>query len=545
MILSIVVSILVLPDDLFTDDYSTVVFDRNESLLGAKLANDDQWRFRPSDSIPHRFKTAILAFEDKYFYSHPGINPISIASALIDNIKAGKIVRGGSTISMQVLRMSRKGKARTIIQKLIESFLTIGLEASYSKDSILNLYCSNAPFGGNIVGLNAASWRYFGHPDHELSWAEAATLAVLPNSPSMIHPGRNRDDLKDKRNKLLLNLLTLYNIDSTQYQLALLEDIPDKPLALPYIAPHLVEYFSKVKHGKIINTTIDYDLQLRINQIAEYHAEILLQNGINNAGIIVVSPQNKEVLAYIGNTGYSSKLEIHGQYNDMIRAVRSTGSILKPFLYAAMQSEGIILPNSLVRDIPSYFNDYHPENYNKEFQGAVPASKALSLSLNVPAVYMLQEYGTQRFLNLLRKLGFTSFNNSPDHYGLSLILGGGEASLFELVNAYTGMAATLLSYNNNYAEYPSNAYGQLKIEVSKDKKFDSENQYSSKPLSASSIWLTYEALKQVIRPSGHQQKLHGKQEQATDIKMPGQLELLLIMLLAFGQEMQMVKEEAG
>ena len=500
LLITIVTSILILPNDLFTDDYSTVVFDRNSRLLGAKLANDGQWRFQPSDSIPKRFKTAILAFEDKYFYSHPGMNPISIADALIDNIKAGKIVRGGSTISMQVLRMSRKGKERTIFQKLIESFLTIGLEACYSKDSILNLYCSNAPFGGNIVGLNAASWRYFGHADHELSWAEAATLAVLPNSPSIIHPGKNRDDLKYKRNKLLLNLLTLNHIDSTQYQLALLEDIPGKPTALPYIAPHLVEYFSKLKHGEIINTTIDYELQLRVKQITEYHSETLLQNRINNAGVLVVSPQNKEILAYIGNISSSSKLEIHGQYNDMIRATRSTGSILKPLLYATMQDEGIILPNSLVRDIPSYFNDYHPENYNNEFQGAVPASKALSQSLNVPAVYMLQEYGTQRFLNLLKNLGFTSFNSSPDHYGLSLILGGGEASLYELVNAYSGMAATLLSYDKNYGEYPRNAYSKLKIELNKDKEIDSENKHTNKPLTASSIWITYEALKKVSRP---------------------------------------------
>ena len=500
MIFTIIVSMLVLPNELFTSDYSTVVFDRNDRLLGAKLADDGPWRFKPSDSVPRRFKTAILAFEDKYFYSHPGINPISIVAALIDNIKAGKVVRGGSTISMQVLRMSRKGKARTILQKLIESYLTIGLEARYSKDSILNIYCSNAPFGGNIVGLNAASWRYFGHADHELSWAEAATLAVLPNSPSMIHPGRNRDELKEKRNKLLLRLFTLNNIDSTQYQLALLEDIPEKPLALPYIAPHLVEYFSKVVHGKIIRTTIDYELQLNVTQIIGHHTEALLQNGINNAAVLVVSPLNKEVLAYIGNISSGSEFMVRGQYNDMIKANRSTGSILKPLLYAAMQGEGIILPNSLVRDIPSYFNDYHPENYNNEFQGAVPASKALSQSLNVPAVYMLQEYGIPRFLNLLKKLGFSSFNNSPDHYGLSLILGGGEASLFELVNTYAGMAATLLSYDKNYGEYPANAYSKLKLILNDEQNTHIGQQSLNIPLTASSIWLTFEALKKVSRP---------------------------------------------
>ncbi len=379
-------SVFLLPDKLFTDDYSTLVLDRNDRLLGAKLANDEQWRFQNTDSIPYRFKVAILAFEDRYFYQHLGINPISIIIALADNIKAGKIVRGGSTISMQVMRLSRKGKVRNIKQKLIESYLTIGLEVKYSKDEILDIYCSNAPFGGNIVGLSAASWRYFGHPDHELSWAEAATLAVLPNSPSIIHMGRNRDKLKFKRDKLLLKLLSLGSIDSTQYELALLEDIPEKVKPLPYIAPHLVEYLSIENNGKTIKTTIDYELQLRIKQVVDYHAEILLQNGINNTAALVVNPENSEVLAYIGNFLSTKKLKIKDQFNDMVRANRSSGSILKPFLYAAMNDEGLILPNSLVRDIPSYFNDYHPQNYNNEFQGAVPAAKALSQSLNVPAV---------------------------------------------------------------------------------------------------------------------------------------------------------------
>jgi len=497
IILLTISSVFFLPDKLFTDDYSTLVLDRNDRLLGAKLANDEQWRFRNTDSIPHRFKVAILAFEDRYFYQHLGINPISIIIALADNIKAGKIVRGGSTISMQVMRLSRKGKVRNIKQKLIESYLTIGLEVKYSKDEILDIYCSNAPFGGNIVGLSAASWRYFGHPDHELSWAEAATLAVLPNAPSIIHMGRNRDKLKFKRDKLLLKLLTLGSIDSTQYELALLEDIPEKVKPLPYIAPHLVEYLSIENNGKTIKTTIDYELQLSIKQVVDYHAEILLQNGINNTAALVVNPENSEVLAYIGNFLSTKKLKIKDQFNDMVRANRSSGSILKPFLYAAMNDEGLILPNSLVRDIPSYFNDYHPQNYNNEFQGAVPASKALSQSLNVPAVYMLQEYGTAKFLKLLRKLGFSSLKKSSSHYGLSLILGGGEVSLFELVGAYSGMASTLLSYDKNYGRYPVNAYKKLKI------SFDDSSYYKiavNKPLAASSIWLTYESLKKVSRP---------------------------------------------
>ncbi len=496
----LILSVLFLPSKLFKDDYSTVVLDRNGILLGAKISSDEQWRFKSNGNVPEKFKSSILAYEDQYFYKHPGINPISIFTALKDNIEAGRIVRGASTISMQVIRLSRNGKQRTLFQKIIESFLTIGLELSYSKDSILNIYCSNAPMGGNIVGLNAASWRYFGHAQHELSWAEAATLAVLPNSPSLIHPGRNRELLRSKRDGLLSKLLSLNKLDSMQYQLALLEKLPLRPKSLPTIAPHLIEYFANNYKGEIIVSTIDYQIQENTVQIVSDHASSLLKNGINNAGVLVVRPLDKEILAYVGNIHSTDNYHIKNQYNDMVIAKRSTGSILKPFLYASMIDEGLILPMSLVRDIPSYFNNYHPINYNNEFYGAVPASTALSQSLNVPAVYMLQKYGTAKFLRKLQKLGFTSFNRSSANYGLTLILGGGESSLLQLVNAYAGMASTLISYDNNYEEYPANAYGKLKFTIDPNENII-EQRVDKPPLSAASIWLTYNALHNVKRPS--------------------------------------------
>lgn len=497
LVVSLAMSVLLLPGSLFPDNYSTVVFSRGGELLGAKLANDAQWRFLPSDSVSRKFKTAIIAFEDQYFYAHPGINPVSVFNAIIDNIKAGKIKRGASTITMQIMRLSGEAKARTLKQKLLEGFFAFGLEARYSKDEILNLYCSNAPFGGNIVGVRAASWRYFGHPEHELSWAEAAVLAVLPNSPSLIHPGRNRDKLTAKRNRLLKKLLALGNIDSTQYQLAVLEVIPEKVKSIPSLIPHLMEYLAKTNRGELINTTIDYNLQLNVNQIASAHADNMLSNGINNVAVIVTEPARGEVLAYLGNNVSNHKHIIRDKYNDMVMAKRSSGSILKPFLYAAMNDAGLILPNSLVRDIPSYFNGYHPQNYTNEFQGAVTASLALSKSLNVPAVYMLQKYGVARFLRLLNKLGFSSFTRSPSNYGLSLILGGGELSLFELVNAYSGMAQTLIAYDRDYGDYPVNAYHGLKLILNNESK---DQLTDNKALSAASIWLTYKALKNVNRP---------------------------------------------
>ncbi len=488
-------SVILLPDDLFPQKFSTAVFDRNGILLGARLAPDEQWRFPSDGKVPDKYEKALLTYEDQHFYHHPGINVVSIFNSMIDNIQAGEIIRGGSTLSMQVVRMSRQRKGRSFVQKFVEMFLTLGLEARYSKSEILDLYASNAPMGGNVIGLKAASWRYFGHADHQLSWAEAATLAVLPNAPGLIHPGYNHDKLLEKRNMLLKALMEDGTIDTVQYRLALIEKIPGEPLPLPSVASHFVEYISRKFPGKETYTTIDYHLQCNIVEIAKWHTVRLNEKGVGNAAVLVADPANNEVLAYLGNLPDSEITSISGFYNDMVTSVRSTGSILKPFLYAAMNKDGLILPNSLVPDIPSYFDDYHPHNYNEDYQGAIPASMALSRSLNVPAVYMLQRYGISRFLELLKRMGFTSFTKSSAHYGLTLILGGGEVSLFELTGAYSGMAGTLLSYENGSSF--QNCFTGLRCV--RDEERDSD--FSDPPLNPGAIWLTYEALNKVKRPA--------------------------------------------
>jgi len=497
VVIIMLVGIIILPRPLFRDGYSTVVFDRNGKLLGAKVAPDEQWRFEFDTLLPQKFEKAILTYEDKYFYSHPGINIFSIFTAMKDNIEAGKIVRGGSTISMQLIRISRKGKARTYFEKIIESIMAVGLELTHSKKEILSLYSANAPFGGNVVGLNAASWRYFKRPAKDLTWAESATLAVLPNAPALIHPGRNRNTLKEKRNSLLEDLFNENIIDSTEYKLALLETIPEKVSPMEMIAPHFFEFVNKKYQGKITYSTIDIEKQRLLNSIMNQHAYELNDFGVENAAALIVDTKTKQILAYAGNL-ISGKVEIEDSFNDMVLANRSTGSIMKPFLYAAMLEGGEILPNSLVRDIPSYFDNYFPQNYTNEFDGAVPASVALSRSLNVPAVYMLQQYGIGRFLQFVEILGLTSFNKSADFYGLSLILGGGEASLFELVGAYAGMAKIVVDYDKNYGKYPESPYKTLNYVIGKSEE---KNSFSdNKILHASSIWLTYEALKKVTRP---------------------------------------------
>ncbi len=432
-----------LPGKLFDEPTSTVVFDREGRLLGARVADDDQWRFQELDKLPTKYQTCLIQFEDRQFFRHPGVNPLSLARAVRQNIKAGKIVSGGSTISMQVIRLSRKNKPRTIWQKGIEILLALRLEIRYSKESILALYGSNAPYGGNVVGLDAASWRYFGYPADNLSWAESATLAVLPNAPALIHPGRNRKALKEKRNRLLKHLLEIKVIDSLSYELACEEPLPDEPLRLPNLAPHLTDRMMIEKKGQSINTHIDGSLQIRASEILEQHHQRLSGNKIHNAATLIMEVETGKILAYIGNTRADS-LESHANAVDIIRSTRSSGSILKPFLYASMLEAGEILPTSLIPDIPTTIHDFSPKNFQKIYDGVVPAKEALIRSLNVPAVRMLNSFGLDRFYDILKNLGIRSLKFPADHYGLSLILGGAEVSLWDLCHVYAGLGQALI-----------------------------------------------------------------------------------------------------
>ena len=361
-----------LPKHLFKDPTATVITSNKNELLGAIIADDGQWRFPENDSVPDKFKTCIIAFEDEYFYNHPGFNPISIFKALKENIDSGEIKRGGSTITQQVIRLSRKGKQRTYWEKFKEIILATRLEFRHKKDEILALYASHAPFGGNVVGLDAASWRYFNRNSEDLSWAESATLAVLPNAPSLIYPGKNQLQLLNKRNRLLKKLLDNQTIDSLTYRLSISEGLPQKPYPLPQIAPHLLQTIAKTDKGQRIKTSVNKRLQQQTNTIVFNHYNTLKQNEIYNISVLILDVKTRKVLTYIGNAPTDKN---HQNSVDIINKPRSTGSILKPFLYAAMLDAGDILPNTLVADVPTQFGDYSPENFNKEFDGAVPAKQ--------------------------------------------------------------------------------------------------------------------------------------------------------------------------
>ncbi|MEC3966492.1 penicillin-binding protein 1C [Flagellimonas halotolerans] len=486
-----------LPKNLFKDPTSTVVDSSEGSLIGARIADDGQWRFPQMDAVPERFKQSILLFEDEYFYSHPGFNPISIIKAIGHNLTK-ETRRGGSTITQQVIRLSRKNQSRTYWEKLIEVFMATRLELRHSKEEILKRYASHTPYGGNVVGLETAAWRYFGIPAHELSWGQSAALAVLPNAPALIFPGRNEQTFLDKRNRLLKKLWNKEIIDKTTYVLALAEPLPQKPMPLPDIAPHLTERIRNEHPGERITTSVQRPLQQRLNLLAERHYQQLQSNEIHNLAILVLDVETRKVLGYVGN---SPSAEEHSNYVDIITKKRSTGSTLKPFLFASLLDEGALLPNSLVEDVPTVINGYNPQNFNLKHVGTVPASKALSRSLNVPAVRLLREYGLQKFYNKLQKIEMESLDKPASHYGLSLILGGAESSLWEVTSTYASMASSLNYFLTHSSTYRNQEFTEASYLQNGTKDFG-EEQFDPLAFGAGAIYSTFQSMYEVNRPEG-------------------------------------------
>lgn len=496
----------ILPEELFHEPYSTVLEDDKGELLSAAIASDGQWRFPEVNAVPQKFSTALVLFEDKRFRNHPGVDILSLSRSIKQNILQGKVVSGGSTISMQVIRLSRRGKPRNLFQKLVEIVLATRLELRYTKDEILSMYASHAPFGGNVVGLEAACWRYFGRDPNELSWGEASLLAVLPNAPSLIHPGKNRDRLKAKRDLLLDKLRRAGKIDAFTCSLSKEEPIPEKPQSLPHNARHLLARAANEGHaGQKIKSTITSLLQLRVQQIINDHHQRLKGNQIFNAAALVVEVRTGNIIAYVGNTDVKEK----GRYSeavDVIMARRSTGSILKPFLFAAMLDAGKILPHTLLPDVPTVINGFSPKNFSKDYDGAVSADKALIRSLNIPAVHMLRNYRYEKFHSLLSNMGMTTLSYPPDHYGLSLILGGAEGTLWDITGMYASMARTLTNYfsrpgKNRYDRKDFHALNYFNGSNNEQEQIQSlPSLEESSWLSAASIYQTFDALKEVYRP---------------------------------------------
>lgn len=327
--------------------------------------------------------------------THSGVDPLAVGRALWLNVRSGSVVSGGSTLTMQVIRLSRDNPPRTIPEKILEMLLAIRLEQSYTKWEILNMYVDHAPFGGNIVGIQAASLKYFNRQPDELSWAEAALLAVLPNAPALMYPGKNMAGLKGKRDALLRELYEQGYFEQGDLEMAMAEPLPEQVYSPECIAPHLLARAYGQRRGKISQTFIDSRLQEQVNGIVRRHIDVLKHNHIYNAAVLVAHIPTGQVRAYVGNG--PKVRDDGGNQVDIITSNRSSGSILKPALYALMQQSGYILPGTIVSDVPSRFGGYVPSNFNKDFQGIVPADRALSMSLNIPFVRLLREYGVEHF----------------------------------------------------------------------------------------------------------------------------------------------------
>ncbi len=476
-----------LPAQLFNDPTSTVLLDEHQNLLGAKIADDGQWRFSESDSIPSKFETCIVEFEDKNFHSHIGISLKGVGRAIIQNFKNKKVVSGGSTITMQLARIMRKNPPRTYGEKIHEMILATRIETRYSKEEILRMYASHAPFGNNVVGLEAASWRYFGRSSDKLSWSESATLAVLPNAPGLIYPGKNHTSLMNKRNRLLRKLYDQHVINKTTFFLAISEPLPNKPLPLPRLAPHLLTQLMKEgQKGKTIVTTIQKRLQENTASLLQSHSYAMQDNMIYNGAVMITSVKTGEILAYVGNT--SSDNSENGNDVNCIKAARSTGSILKPLLYAKSMEDGLLTPTMLLQDVPSQFGGFSPKNFAGNYEGALSANTALSRSLNIPMVHLLNNYGLSKFHRELKNYGLSTLNKPANHYGLSLILGGAEATLYDLSKVYTQMAQEL-------------EFGKsIPIDVMAERSLESYEVESPLKTDKACIYSTFEAMTEVNRP---------------------------------------------
>lgn len=417
----------------FESRFAHILYAENK-ILSAQVSEDQQWRIQCEGDLPEKLATTLKLFEDQYFDYHFGINPVSILKAIRDNRKAGRTVRGGSTITMQLARIHEGNRPRTYKQKIKEMCLALAIELKYSKKEILYLYAQHAPYGGNTVGYCSAARRYYDKQATELSWTESATLSVLPNAPSKIYPGKAQQELIRKRNFLLRKLLSNAYIDSITYRLSVMEDLPTQSHHFESMASHLLQKAKQDSPDDFNHhTTLDHTLQQNTKRILQqYRDQYAAGAGVDNICAIILR-NDGSIASYVANVTCDHDC---GADVDILRSPRSPGSTLKPFLYGVAIDAGLISPSSLLEDIPVFYNGYTPSNFDKKHRGIITAASALTQSLNIPAVDLLRAYGTHPFLSDLKDMGFTTMKKEADHYGLTMILGGGEVTPVELATTY-------------------------------------------------------------------------------------------------------------
>ncbi|MBR0038634.1 MAG: penicillin-binding protein 1C [Lachnospiraceae bacterium] len=459
--------------------YSTSLLDANGKLMDVFLTKDEQWHLKVEGEVSDNLKEAVITYEDKNFNTHHGVDFLAIGRAFKNNL-LGRKRSGASTITMQVAKLALP-KKRTYFNKFLEIIHAFKIETKLDKDTILKLYLNNAPYGGNIVGYGTAARMYFQKDPSNLSWAECTLLAVLPNSPGAMNVEKNHERLLSKRNYLLDKLYAKGKITEDQLSLAKSEPLPDERYSFERVAPHLARRLYNTKTDKVIKTTIDYDLQKRMQEIVKSYVGYTHSEGITNAAMLIVENKTRNVKAYVGSQDFMD-MENEGQVDGVI-AKRSPGSILKPFLYALSIDEGIIAPESLVQDVPMFFANFNPQNANKKYTGMIEARQALISSLNIPFVHLLDQYGVYNFYYFLKDmLGFEEDN--PDRYGLSLILGTKEFSVEDIAKLYSGLANFGDLTELNYVKSDDDA-----INVKRKTMFTKGASY-----------LTLDTLKELVRP---------------------------------------------
>ncbi|WP_050587824.1 peptidoglycan glycosyltransferase PbpC [Pseudomonas canadensis] len=439
--LLLVVALLWLADRIWPlplpkDDLARVVLAEDGTPLWRFADANGVWRYpvQTSEVSPY-YLDALLTYEDRWFYQHPGVNPLALARATWQNLTGTRVVSGGSTLSMQVARLLDP-HSRTFHGKLRQLWRTVQLEWHLSKAEILNLYLNRAPFGGTLQGVAAASWAYLGKSPAQLTHAEAALLAVLPQAPSRLRPDRHPQRAQEARDKVLRRLAEFQVWPQSAVDEALEEPLLLAPRLEPSLAPLLARRLNRPDSPPLIRTTLDATLQRRLEDLLLGWRARLPEH--TSAAILVVEEESMAVRAYLGSVDINDAKRFG--HVDMISALRSPGSTLKPFLYGMALDDGLIHSESLLQDVPRRYGDYRPGNFSMGFTGAVPASTALSSSLNLPAVQLLEAYGPKRFAAEMRIGGVPLALPALAEPNLALILGGAGSRLEDLVSGYSAFA---------------------------------------------------------------------------------------------------------
>lgn len=419
--------------------YSTLITDKKGEILHAFLSTDEKWRmYVELKEITPTLRKAILAKEDKYFKYHFGVNPIAIFRAAFNNITKNRRTSGASTITMQVVRMLNPDE-RTYWNKISEILRAIQLEIFYSKDEILQMYLNLVPYGSNIEGIKSASYLYFQKSPDRLSLAEVTTLAIIPNRPTSLRLGTKNPLIVEERNKWLKRFQQAKVFDSQLVNDALREPLTVFRHEAPKDAPHLSLRLKKqFADEAIIHSSVSKATQSKVEQMVANYVNRTRAMNINNAAVLVINNETMQVEAYVGSAGFNDKLD--GGQVDGVQAIRSPGSALKPLLYATAFDKGIITPKNIINDVPTNFNGFEPENFDRKFNGKVSVEFALANSLNIPAVKVVKDLGKTALIEQLKKADFQTVKKQEKDLGLSIVLGGCGVTLEEMTQLYAAFA---------------------------------------------------------------------------------------------------------